>query len=61
MITSVLRDLRHHLPSGMPLPDAAWLHRHRAIIVLLWLHAIGIAAFTVLSGESIGHAAFEGE
>jgi hypothetical protein len=25
------------------LPDGAWVNRHRGVVILLWLHAIGIA------------------
>ena len=33
------------LPEGRPLPEATWQARHRGILILLWLHAIGITAF----------------
>jgi signal transduction histidine kinase/CheY-like chemotaxis protein len=48
------------LPHGRGLPDAAWRRRHRAIIVLLALHAIGIVGFIVVAGEGIMHAMLGG-
>jgi signal transduction histidine kinase len=38
------------VPSGRSLPDEVWLPRHRAILVLLWLHVAGVAIFALWSG-----------
>src|SRR5687768_8858667 len=35
------------LPEGGSLPDDAWLTRHRAIMVVLWLHAALIPVFAL--------------
>jgi PAS domain S-box-containing protein len=40
-----LRRLRARLPDGQPLPTPVWERRHRSILILLWLHAIGIIGF----------------
>src|SRR5262245_44446175 len=48
------------IPSGGSLPEASWRDRHRAIVVLLWLHAAGIAIFGVLAGYGVPHALTEG-
>jgi diguanylate cyclase (GGDEF)-like protein len=36
------------LPRGHALPDAVWRQRHRAILVLLWLHIPGLTFFGVV-------------
>ncbi len=48
------------LPEGRPLPEAAWQGRHRAVLVLLWLHALGLAAFGVGMGQDLAHSVAEG-
>src|SRR5688572_8939109 len=48
------------LPEGRPLPEAIWQARHRGILILLWLHAIGITAFGLLAGFGFIHSATEG-
>ena len=35
--------LCHLIPEGRSLPDGAWMSRHRGVVILLWLHTIGIA------------------
>jgi diguanylate cyclase len=54
-----LRRLRSYLPEGRLLPEPAWRQRHRAIVVLLWLHAVGLAAFGVLHGYGVLHSVTE--
>ena len=46
-IGTVYSHLRTLVPEGRRLPDPVWRRRHRGILVLLWLHAVGIA---VLAG-----------
>ena len=41
------------------LPEPAWRQRHRAIVVLLWFHAVGLAAFGVLQGYGVLHSVTE--
>lgn len=48
-IIHYLRRLRARLPEGRPLPTPVWESRHRSILILLWLHAIGIACFGILT------------
>jgi diguanylate cyclase (GGDEF)-like protein len=54
-----LRRLRSYLPEGRLLPEPAWRQRHRAIVVLLWFHAVGLAAFGVLQGYGVLHSVTE--
>ena len=35
----------HVLPTGTPLPSRVWAARHRVIVSIVWLHALGIAIF----------------
>ena len=42
------RQIRSRLPEGRPLPAPVWERRHRGILILLWLHALGIVCFGVL-------------
>jgi mannitol-specific phosphotransferase system IIBC component len=47
------------LPIGSQLPDGVWGRRHAGILAVLWLHAIGIACFSVYSGNGWAHSVFE--
>ena len=47
---SFISRVQAALPEGRPLPEATWQARHRGIIILLWLHAIGIAVFGLPGG-----------
>jgi signal transduction histidine kinase len=55
----VIRLVGDSLPQGRTLPDAAWQRRHRAMLWLLWLHAIALTIYGALTGfgllGSIGH------
>jgi diguanylate cyclase (GGDEF)-like protein/PAS domain S-box-containing protein len=52
--------LRRVLPEGRPLPDNVWQRRHRVILSLLWLHAVGLAAFALVRGNGVVHSLAEG-
>ena len=51
--------LRHLMPEGCPLPEGIWTQRHRGLLLLLWLHAIGIACSAVLLGHERWNSLFE--
>ena len=57
----LIARVRESLPQGRTLSPAAWERRHLGILVLLVLHAAGLAAYSILSGRgllhSVGHAA----
>jgi hypothetical protein len=55
----VMSRLRHLTPEGRALPDSIWLPRHRGLLLLLWLHAIGIACGAVLLGQAPWNILFE--
>jgi diguanylate cyclase len=50
------------LPQGRLLPERSWRRRHRWIVILVWLHALALAAFGVVAGfglvHSVGEAGF---
>jgi PAS domain S-box-containing protein len=48
------------IPEGSELPDRVWRQRHRGILGVLWLHAIGIACFSRYTNHSVGHSLLEG-
>ena len=37
--------LRDALPAGKTLPPDVWQRRHRAMVVLVWLHAVGLLIY----------------
>jgi len=57
---SVLRRIQRGLPDGRSLPENLWLRRHRAILVLLWLHVPAIAIFAIAGGYGVQHGLLEG-
>jgi PAS domain S-box-containing protein len=48
------------IPQGSQLPDGVWRQRHRGILVLLWIQALGIAGFSLYTGRTLGHGLLEG-
>jgi PAS domain S-box-containing protein len=56
----IINRVWSHLPEGRPLPDETWRQRHRGIIILLALHALGIVCFGLLVGAGLIHSLLEG-
>jgi diguanylate cyclase (GGDEF)-like protein/PAS domain S-box-containing protein len=54
-----VRTLWQWLPKGNTIDDTAWRQRHRAILILLWLHAFGLAIFGALAGYEWQHSVAE--
>jgi two-component system, sensor histidine kinase and response regulator len=52
----LLSRVRGTLPQGRSLPDDVWRGRHRAILLILWLHVPALAGLAVVSGASPGSA-----
>src|SRR5579859_3427617 len=48
--------LRDWLPQGGTLSDEAWRQRHRVIVILLGLHALGLAIYAIVAGYGIPHS-----
>jgi PAS domain S-box-containing protein len=59
-LRQLVRWVWYNLPEGRPLPDAVWHRRHRAILVLLWLHAISLMGFGLIMGVGLSHSLIEG-
>ena len=51
--------VRAALPTGAPISDEMFAARHRAVVVLLWLHAAGLALYGISLGYPIPHLALE--
>jgi signal transduction histidine kinase len=47
----LLNRVRGTLPQGRSLPDQVWWGRHRAILLILWLHVPALTLLAVLIGE----------
>ncbi len=43
------------LPRGGSLPYEEWRRRHRVIVALLWVHAVGLTVFGLARGYTLGH------
>ena len=56
---SIARRALAFLPQGRLLPERSWRRRHRWIVVLVWLHAVGLAAFGVVAGFGVVHSVSE--
>ena len=55
----LLERLLSALPRGGALPDEAWRARHRAVVVLLWMHVVGVFAFGMVEGFGVLHVFLE--
>jgi signal transduction histidine kinase/CheY-like chemotaxis protein len=58
-LARLIRALWDSLPQGARLPDDSWRSRHRGILVLLWLHVIGLPVVALLSGRTLQHGLLE--
>jgi diguanylate cyclase (GGDEF)-like protein/PAS domain S-box-containing protein len=47
--------IKSFLPRGGSLPYEQWERRHRVIVVLLWVHAVGLTIFGLLRGYTLLH------
>jgi diguanylate cyclase (GGDEF)-like protein/PAS domain S-box-containing protein len=56
----LVEGVRSALPRGQTLPDEVWRRRHRALLLLLWVHAGGIPIYALLEGFSAYHALADG-
>ena len=60
MVGDLRQTLRVALPHGSPLAPEIWERRHRGIVVLLWVHAVGVAAFGMARGATFWHSITQG-
>lgn len=52
--------VRHYLPEGRGLPQQEWRIRHRAVLVFIFGHAVGLPIFGLARGWPPGQALLEG-
>ncbi|HUX87340.1 MAG TPA: HAMP domain-containing sensor histidine kinase [Chloroflexota bacterium] len=58
-LTRAFRSLRSRLPAGHALSEENWQHQHKTILVLLWLHAIGIVFYGVIADYPLRNSLLE--
>jgi serine phosphatase RsbU (regulator of sigma subunit)/anti-sigma regulatory factor (Ser/Thr protein kinase) len=58
-VSDLVRDIRAQLPQGRTLPESAWRLRHRAIVALLWGHALVVPVVAAAQGFDVGHVVLE--
>jgi diguanylate cyclase (GGDEF)-like protein len=58
-LRGTISKARAVLPEGRALPIDVWQSRHRGVLKLLWLHAGGLALFSLARGHSVFHALAE--
>ncbi len=58
-VARAARAAQGALPHGQLLTPEVWARRHRGIVVLLWLHVAGVAAFGVARGKGLAHSGSE--
>ena len=56
---SLATRARAALPTGAPIGDEMFEARHRAVIALLWLHAVGLGVYGLTLGYAATHLALE--
>lgn len=59
-MTRLTAMARAGLPAGRPLPEAAWLARHRGMLVVLDLHVLGILGMSWAAGTPVRGAIWAG-
>ena len=57
--TDLKRTVLAVLPAGDPLPDDAWAKRHRAILVILWLHVPALVIVGTATQHGFLHSMME--
>ena len=55
VISQLVRSAVRYLPEGGSLPDDTWERRHSGLVVLLWLHAVALTTYAVVTGASAIH------
>src|SRR5919199_5039301 len=56
----VVEAVREYLPHGRTLPDEHWRRRHRAMVVLLFAHAVVLPIVALFYGFPVWHSLLEG-
>ena len=56
MALRLLNRVRGTLPQGRSLPDEVWRGRHRAILIILWLHVPALVILAMVFGDGLDDA-----
>jgi diguanylate cyclase (GGDEF)-like protein/PAS domain S-box-containing protein len=56
---SAFAGVRNWLPRGRTLSQDAWARRHRAILIVLWLHVVALAIVGMATGHGAAHSLME--
>ena len=59
LISGAVTSLRQWLPRGRTLSHDAWARRHRAILIVLWLHVAALALVGTATGHGTTHSLLE--
>ncbi|MGH2729657.1 MAG: PAS domain-containing protein, partial [Actinomycetota bacterium] len=59
LTTRFIGAARRYLPRGDMLPEEAWRQRHRATLILLWLHVAALPIVGRLTGHGLYHSMWE--
>src|SRR5204863_6859364 len=51
LVDQLILSIRGVIPHGHPLPEELWRTRHRGILILLWLHVVGVSVFGLAMGR----------
>jgi len=60
MVHRILTTIRKMIPEGRALSETEWRGRHRGILVLLWIHSVGLAAIGIYNGYPAVQSLAEG-
>jgi diguanylate cyclase (GGDEF)-like protein/PAS domain S-box-containing protein len=59
LLQHITTALKEALPTGRTLSEKSWAGRHRAILVLLWLHVPLICTYGLIKGGGVVHSFLE--
>ena len=54
-LSELPRRFKRFLPQGGLLTEEEWSQRHRVVVALLWVHAVGLTVFALIRGYSLQH------
>ena len=54
----LVHQVRRFLPEGGSLSEYSWQRRHKAILILLWLHVVFVGAYGLVAGADIKQVFF---
>src|SRR5687768_1659481 len=58
-VRGLLVQARAALPEGRAIAAETWARRHRAMLVLVWIHVPVILIYAIAQGKGVGHGFLE--